>query len=410
MKYLIKLDTLFATLFIFFSIAFIGFLGSFVHLDFLDPVGQALKDLETTDVVFSQMQGDQAFEDEVVLVNIGEVNRATIAKQIEILNKYEPSVIGLDIRFIKDKTPDQDFPLMMAFAKTKNLVLGGRMYNEDSLIHNNWMAMETSNIKFIDYGKTAFVNMKTNENDEVNGGFRTSRVFIPTATVQDSTVLSFAAKICDIHRPETAKKLLERGNYEEIINWRGDVDPMNIMNSKFLALDVNDVLEENFDPSMVKGKILLFGFMGRHLRDEHNIEDMFYTPLNERMAGRAYPDMYGVVVHANIISMILHEKYIDHTPFWVGLLITFLLVYLNVALFLYIADRHKVYYDLITKGIGILETILIMGLIVGAMASFHLKIELTGAIIAVLLAGDLTELYAGSIRDLFIKLMNKLGI
>jgi len=408
MKYIFQLDTLFATLFIFFVIVGIGSIP--ISFDAVDPVAEALKDFESTDIVFNQLHdpAEIAVDENIVLINIGEVNRATIAKQIDILNKYQPKVMAMDIRFIKDKTPDQDFPLMMAFSQVKNLVLGARMYDLDSVKDITWHSLETSNPKFTQYGVNAYVNVHTG--DANGGGFRTTRRFIPRAKMNDSTMLSFPAKIAQLYDSTKFEKLMQRTNVEEIINWRGNIYPDDLMKSKFMVLDVEDVLNENFDGSIIKDKILLFGFMGRHLRDEFHIDDKFYTPLNEQLAGRAYPDMYGVVVHANVISMILHEDYINYLPNFLNALIAFILCYLNVALFLYIADKAKIYYDLITKMWQLVESIALMTIVVILMSNYNLKIEFTFALIAILLSGDLTELYAGSIRDIFLKLLKKVGL
>ena len=67
------------------------------------------------------------------------------------------------------------------------------------------------------------------------------------------------------------------------------------------------------DLSFIKDKIVLLGFMGINLNDK-TFEDIFFTPLNERYAGKSFPDMYGVVIQANIISMILNKKYINTMP------------------------------------------------------------------------------------------------
>ena len=56
--------------------------------------------------------------------------------------------------------------------------------------------------------------------------------------------------------------------------------------------------------------------------------------MNERPAGRTYPDMYGIVVHANVISMILRRDYIHDAPSWLNILISILVAYFNVALFI----------------------------------------------------------------------------
>lgn len=409
MKYLFQLDTLFATLFIFLVIGLIGSLP--FQFEAIDPIAEALKDFETTDIVFNQLRDpdDETVDQDIVLINIGEEKRATIAKQIDILNKYEPKVMAMDIRFIKDKTPDQDFPLMMAFSQVENLVLGARMYDRDSVEKFQWHSLETSNTKFTQYGTNAFVNVATGDIDE--GGFLTIRKFVPKAKLGDSTMINFVSKIVQIYDSSKYATLMERRNIEEIINWRGNISPpAEPMDAKFMALDVQDVLQENFDGSLIKDKILLFGFMGRDLKDKYHFEDKFYTPLNESSAGRAYPDMYGVVVHANTVSMILNEKYINYFPAYLNALIAFILCYLNVAIFLWIADTAKVYYDLITKTLQIVESIILLFIVVVMMNKFALKVEFTFALIAVLLSGDLTELYAGSVRDLFLRGLKKVGL
>lgn len=408
MKYLFQLDTVFATLFIFLIIGLIGALP--FQFETVDPIAEALKDFETTDIVYNQLRDPESIgvDQDIVLINIGEEDRATIAKEIEILNQYEPKVMAMDIRFIKDKAPNQDFPLMMAFSQVENLVLGARMYDRDSTDQFWWHSLETSNPKFTQYGTNAFVNVATGDQDE--GGFLTIRNFVPKAKVGDSTMLNFSAKIVQIYDSSKYRKLMDRRITEEIINWRGNIDMEDPINSKFMVLDVEDVLNENFDGSLVKDKILLFGFLGRHLRDKYHMEDKFFTPLNEALAGRAYPDMYGVIVHANVISMILHENYITPLPNFVNLLLAFILCYLNVALFLFIADTAKVYYDLITKAWQIIESILLLFIVVVILHWYSIKVEFTFALIAILLSGDLTELYAGSIRDLVLRALRRLGL
>jgi CHASE2 domain-containing sensor protein len=391
---LFRIDTLICTLYIFIVIGILGSIA--LNIDALDPVNQALQDLETTDIVFTKLGRETTSDTNIVLVNIRQVDRKTIAKQIEILNKYEPKVIGIDAFFRKEKSPDQDFPLMMAFAQTENLVLVSELseYDENT---NCWQKVEKSHPDFVEFAHTGFANVVTGEQKE---GFRTVREFVPQFCVADSVELSFTSKIISLYDSAAYNYLIKRGNETEVINWRGT-------EVKFVALDVEDVLEENFDPLLLKDKIVLMGYIGETLYDKNSLIDIFYTPLNERSAGRAYPDMFGVVVHANVISMSLHKKYINKPPTWLAALIAFVICYLNIALFIYIADRFKVYYDLITKAVQIVEVIFLLFVVVFVMLKFDFKLDLTFAMIVILLSGDLTELYIGSLKGIAINLWYK---
>ncbi len=47
------------------------------------------------------------------------------------------------------------------------------------------------------------------------------------------------------------------------------------------------------------------GYLDRNLENQKS-----FTPRNRKVAGRAYPDMFGTVIWANIIAMILNNDYI----------------------------------------------------------------------------------------------------
>src|SRR5262249_51796170 len=90
----------------------------------------------------------------------------------------------------------------------------------------------------------------------------------------------------------------------------------------FYRLDYG-LLSEGFDSSRLRDKIVLFGYLGTEpaMRDSNAWpytidEDRLFTPLNDRLSGRSYPDMYGVLVHANILRMMLQEDYITVVPVW----------------------------------------------------------------------------------------------
>tara|TARA_R110002050_G_scaffold286088_1_gene436071 strand:+ start:13750 stop:14967 length:1218 start_codon:yes stop_codon:yes gene_type:complete len=395
MKIFIRKSVLICTLFIFGFLYFLSHLP--IKLDLLDPIGKALADFELTDLVFSQLRPEQTLDTNIVLVNISHLSRSEIGQQIDILNKYEPKVIGIDAFFRKKKAFEEDIQLIMALSQVKNLVMVSDL---EKLRDDNscFDSLSTSHPQFNQFAVNGFADVVTSE-----VSYRTIRKVAPQKCLGDSLVLSFPVTLAQTLDSSSVVDLLARNNSEETINWRGNY-------TKFFRLDAQQLLNEESDFSFIKGKIVLMGFLGERVLGEKSLEDTFYTPLNKQSAGRADPDMYGVTVHANTISMILKRDYINTPPAWFDGLIAFVLVYLNVAVFIWIGDRFKMYYDLITKVVILAEVATLFGLVILILLYFQIKVNLTIAIIAIIFSGDLTELYIGSLRDMALTWTKKLGL
>jgi CHASE2 domain-containing sensor protein len=395
MKIFIRRSVLICTLFIF------GFLYALTNIpmkfELLDPIGKALKDFELTDLVFSQLRPEQPLDTNIVLVNIAHLSRSDIGQQIDIINKHKPRVIGIDAFFRKKKAFEEDIQLIMALSQVENLVMVSDLENLRSDA-SCFDSISTSHPQFNQFSVNGFADVVTSE-----VSFRTIRKIVPKHCYQDSTIISFPAVLAQTLDSSSVTDLLARNNDEEVINWRGDY-------TKFYRLDALQLLNEEGDFSFLKDKIVIMGFMGEHSLGEKSLEDTFYTPLNKESAGRADPDMYGVTVHANTVSMILKRDYINTLPGWVDGLIAFILVYLNVAIFIWIGDKFKIYYDLITKVLILFEVVVLFGTVILILLYFQIKINLTVAIIAIVFSGDLTELYIGSLRDITLKWSKRFGL
>jgi CHASE2 domain-containing sensor protein len=396
MAILTRKSVLICTIFIFLFLGFISKIPVQFESKLLDPIGNALKDFELTDLVFSQLRGAQKIDTNIVLVNIGSLSRSEIGKQIEILNSYHPKVIGIDAFFRSKKEFSEDIPLIMSMAQTENLVLVTDLEKPNS----NWScfdSMSTSHSQFNQFAKNGFADVVTDKES-----FRTIRQITPTFCLGDSSILSFPAALAQIFDSSAVEDLLSRNNEREAINWRGNY-------TKFYSLDAHELLAHESDLSFIKDKIVIMGFMGANVMGEQSLDDTFYTPLNPNSAGRAFPDMYGVTVHANSVSMILNRDYINVLPDWADFIIAFILLYLNVALFIWVGDKYKLYYDLVTKILILAEVALLLGGVIFVLLYFQIRINLTIAIIAIIFSGDLTELYIGSLRGIMIKLLRKIG-
>lgn len=392
-------DALVATLFIF---AVIKGLSSLLGMfDAIDVVGEALEDVEFTDVVYSTLRDAPPADENIVLVNISQLPRRAIAQQIEIINKYNPKVIGLDTMFPNPKDEQNDTTLAQALLKVDNLVMASKLLLNNTT--GNFDSMRLSTSAFRPNADFAFANLITGEGIEQED-VKTCRSFNPTLPYKDTVQMSFAVRLAHYYAPEKVQVLLDRENETEIINYKGNsLGSLSNFSTTFFALDWYDVLDENFVPEMIEGKIVIFGFLGEQFGDRYNIEDKYYTPLNQKYAGRGEPDMYGAVIHANIISMILDGDYVYEISETVQILIAFIICYINVYMFSWVFYALKNWYDGITKLVQLVELLLIIAVIVYSYHSFNLNLELTLTMGTVALVGDSLEVYHGVFKNMFSK-------
>jgi CHASE2 domain-containing sensor protein len=386
-----------------------------INLDIINPIEKTFEDFELTDIVFSHLRESPPYNEDIVLVNIGMLDRAGIARQIEIINKYDPKVIGVDAFFrypkrSEDPTRDSiliagDSALARAFRQVKNLVLGCELHENPEEDRVDSISM--SHPMFTAHSRIAYLDMVS----EGKNTFKTARHCFLRETMGDSTLLSFPAMMAQIYKPESMEKLEKRNNDTEAINYTGNVNTITkdgTPNSKitFTALDVHQVLYEEFEPDVFKDKMVIMGYMGQDF-DTYSPEDRFFTPLNQEYVGRAAEDMYGVVVHANICAMILKGNYIDEMPeFWSDV-INVVLIFFNIILFTYFYFKMKIFWDGVTLLIMLAEALLFTTVIVYIFDLYDYKLDFTLATVALFLMPNIIELYYGLIKTSEIKLRRK---
>jgi CHASE2 domain-containing sensor protein len=418
------LDCVIATGFVFLAMWGIFRLTQLTIFNAFDPIGQALSDVELTDYVFSDLRDDPDVDQDIVLVNIGEISRRSIAQQIQIISKYKPKLIGFD-SFLDCETGLRDtfncpqlrdtlgnLMLSNAIKEAGNVILVSKVLQRDTLLDQyEFDSLRRSDPAFRDYAYgEGFANLDTEAAFQED--VKTCRAFYPQIGVNNSTEYAFAIKMALLYDSAKTKAFLQRGNFKEIINYRGNVvDFFGSTNypNVFYALDVDDVMNENFVSEMIKDKIVIFGFLGEYFGDP-NWVDKFYTPLNKKLAGKANPDMYGAVVHANIISMILNEEYVDEMAQWQEWAMAFLVCLLNVALFSLINSNLPLWYDGITKLLQLIQLILYSFIMVMVFALHSFKLEITITLAAVALVGDVFEIYMSVIKNLIFKIKERLSI
>ena len=411
------IDCTMTTLFVFFTLGGIVKITDLKIFSAFDPLGQALEDMELTDIAFSQLRSDPSIDTNIVVVNIGALPRRGVAEQIRILNKYKPKVIGIDSFFdcplgLRDSIncpPMADVMgnalLANAIAEAQNVVLVTRVTQSDSLfgagIIDRYDSLERSDEDIRGNAYEGYANLPTDADNQES--FKACRTFIPRLLVAQDTLNAFSVEVAHVYDPEKTKRFLARNSEEEVINFRGNILDMYSVSSfagRYYALDWYQVINEEFFPSLITDKIVLMGYMGDDFSDT-SWDDKFFTPLNKQYAGKANPDMYGLVVHANIISMILAEDYIEVMAKWMEWTIAIMVCFLNVALFWFIYKYSPDWFDGVSVILQLIQIVLLSFLMIYFFNWYSFKLNLTATLGALALVGTCFELYQTTVLKTF---------
>jgi CHASE2 domain-containing sensor protein len=425
------LNNLIITVFVFLFMWGASSLFSLKLFDAFDPIGQAMSDFEMTDYAFSKLRPDPKFEDRIVLVNFGSLSRVEVAQQISIINKYQPRVIAIDGfynceggLYDPDNCPQLldtlgNTFLSMAIQEAGNVVLVSKLLQSDSLSNLGDVAeydsIEYSDPIFKDYTVNAFANLPTDAVFQED--VKICRTFFPKINVNGKDELAFSVATAMKFDSIKTTRFLKRNKDEEIINFRGNFEIQEIklrnlnkdeasssgFTGMFTALDVDDIMNENFDSLFLKDKIVLMGFLGDYF-GHATWTDKFFTPLNKKVAGRANPDMFGLVVHANIIAMILNEDYIEELEEWHQYAIAFITCLLTVALLAKVDEWWPTWFDGVSVIIQVILILSTSGLVIYGFAAWGLKLDLEITLLATAFVGpgyDIFKSIENSIRRRF---------
>ncbi len=395
-------DVILGTIFIFALMGLFGSLTAFKVFDIMDPIGEAFADMEFTDIYFSQLLDDPVADQNVVLVNVGLESRMGISVLLDSISKYDPAVIGVDLFFDYPKEDTLgDLMLMEALGRVENLVLVTKLSQTmGNMDPESIDSLEWSHPMFTWNATPAFANLITDAG--VQEDLKMCRTFVPQLELDNGeNQVAFAVKMASYLSKEKADKFLARGNEEEVINYRGNVLDYGAtkFGNKYFALDVWDVYSGNFVPEIIKDKVVIFCFLGEELGDRENFEDKFFTPLNETYVGRAFPDMYGGVIHANIVSMVLNEDYIFYLSDIQTWTLTVIMLFFTIMVFSWIYKKLPKWYDGITKVIQVILLVGIPYIMIYAMDLYSIKLELNILLIAIALSGDGLEVFYGVVKN-----------
>jgi CHASE2 domain-containing sensor protein len=377
-----------------------------------DPLGKALGDMELTDIAFSQLRDDPLIDTNIVIVNIGKLPRRGIAQQIMTLSQFNPKVIALDILFACPGGLTDSVNCPAAYDTLSNMMLGMAIQGANTVVAEKlhqtkalirefgdvaiYDSIQHNDISLRGDAHEGYVNLVTDAEHQED--LKVCRTLNPAIKVNDKTELAFSTMIAMLYDSVKAKNYLERNNETETINYRGNIVDWHGASSypgRYAVLDWDQALDTTqFITDMIKNKIIVMGYLGDDLRDT-SWDDKFITPLNINYAGKTRPDMYGVVVHANAVSMILNEDYITDISDIEEYIIAVIICFLNVVLFSVIIRRMPAWFDGLSILVQLLQILVLSFLMIYLFSWIDLKLNLTVTLAVVALVGTCFEIYNG---------------
>lgn len=377
-KFLFKRDTFFATVFVFLVIYLLELIT--VNMEIFNPFVHSFMDFELTDLYYSKLRTQTSLDTNVILVNAENLKRIDIAEKLTILNTYHPKVIGVDLLFRDKMDEHDDNSLMLALHENKNTVLP---YLIGSLNANAKPRYTRIN--------SLFGKLYSGYIDVCGDSVSTVREFNPFMKFKNDKDTSFDAKIIELYDLTAFNYLKKRNRLRERINYIGNIN-------RFIHFNPIDITLHNEQLSIIKNKIVLLGYFGFSDNGKFcNCEDRHFTPVNPKISGRTFPDMNGVTIHANIISMILNKNYINTTPGWLNFIMAFIICYVNIAFLIFMFTSRIKWYHLFGKIVQLIASIIILLLVFYGYQLFNYRIESTLTIVAIILSVEVLYFYNGLI-------------
>jgi hypothetical protein len=390
-----------------------------------DPIGQAIGDMEVSDIAF-RLRDEPPADQDVVIVNIGYLNRGQIGDEVRNIIKYKPKVIGFDILFsCLDCEPARDTVANLSLASALSqasdmgikVVLAEKLLQSDKLIREKGDTAEQDSIEhtiplILQNAYEGYVNLDTDAEHQED--LKACRIINPKINVNGKNELALEVRMAMCADSIKTQKFLDRNNYAEVINYRGNVVDIHkasyeTYRGKYTLFDPEQALDTAYWPeyeAAIKDKIVIFGFLGEDMFDT-SWDDKFFTPINVNYAGKTRPDMYGIVVHANVISMILKEDYVDTMPLWGQITLAIVVLMLTVALFFKIEEKLPIWYDLLSLLIQVALVVIFSFIMIMAFSKYSIKLDFTLTLAAAALVGTCFELYNGGVLRLYHVITNR---
>jgi CHASE2 domain-containing sensor protein len=213
------------------------------------------------------------------------------------------------------------------------------------------------------------------------------REFDPFVTLGGKQYTSFAAAVVKIARPGAYDTLDNEYHDRQVINY-----DYKLINYQLQTADA--ILKDTLLKPSIAGKIVLVGYVSDN---KYDCNDKHWTPLKSTIADKTLPDLNGIVIHADIIRMIMYQKYIHKVHWFFVWLIAFVICWVHMAFFIgYFIEKHT-WFHLAAKIAQLISAMIFIYLGFFLFFYLHWLIDMTTAILAIVLAVDVLYFYEAGV-------------
>lgn len=368
-----------------------------INIEFLAPLEIALKEFEYSDVVASRLQPPEPrrVDTSLVIVNIGYARRFDIARAISIARDAGAKAIGVDAVFsLQSDSAEQEY-LVSTINSTPNIVMGEVLKNpnehDDGIVYTyHERGLQGSNVRSL-YG---------NVNLQGSSSFKTVRYWDPVSKVGPSYSKSLALQLYEVFTGDTTR-------------YSSYPDPIYVRYQRqrtWYSIDIEQLLDGDINAIDVKNKIVLFGYLGSHIGDTNSTEDRFYTTQNQHYIGRSAPDMYGVEIHATILSMLLHHDFVMVVPSWVDMGVGLVLSYIILSFNRKISRRNPSLGETLTRVAQAVLLTSVFSVMAYCYLEWSLLLPVDLSIACCVLCLDIATLYDGTAATVYRRIQRGIRI
>ena len=342
-----------------------------INLSIFNPLVAVLKEYSMTDFYY-QVIGTTEERDTsriVTIVDMTELkDRRDIAYALNEVLEQHPKVVGIDILFdgLKPENPEGD-SLIAAIAASNPSMVFALQYFDDSFDGEQFNRVKQSFFAdSIPDLKEGLINMQV---DKFNGMRKK---------------ISLAKTVKGELRPSMIKRLSDEYADQEIMKLEDKDVSINWSSIDFRVIPYDSIADYG---EYLTDRIVLFGSV-------HDDKDMHYTPQG---------NIPGIKLLAYGIESIVKQTTIKNSPWWVDVILSFIIVFLSKFAFekaeKYVAN-HKNRFARIglkaTLAMGILRFVCIaIAMYIGFIifAKFNISINIALAIAAIAFIGAAEDLY-----------------
>ena len=343
-------------------------------VDLFNPLDEFFDNFDYTDLYYSELRhNDMVPDTNIFIVNIGTLSRAELAKQITVLQKFQPKVIGIDAVFAEQKGME-DYLLKQALNLDNNIVLGGfGEFDEDD--EDEAIGIIKSNPFFGEFpvGHLEFI-----------ADPKIVREFDKFIRFNDTIINAFSLEIMSKYDPNVFLEFAQRKSKTEIINYRAGYHP-------YIIFDYEEISDTNSNLEIIKDKIVLMGYVRMHQGAPTDTIDSHFTPIKRSEYG--YADTKGIEIHAHILSMLLSKDYVQKVPDWINYLIALIICQLFLMWLVYYYVHGAKLFDILSKPIQFLLIVLVLWATFMIFAKFGIKIDMIPSVLTLVLCIEVLYLY-----------------